>query len=109
MNFICKVIFSIVATLSSYSAFASWSFERSVGEIQVLADRVRVFVGVTYGTCGVNEGWWGWSTSDPRHKDWLSMVLAAQAGGRTIVVTDVDGSCGGTGGDIVGLEALSIK
>jgi hypothetical protein len=101
-------LFGALLTVSQI-AVAAYSFERSIVEIQVLSDRVRVYVGTTYGTCGVNEGWWGWSTSDPRHKDWLAVALAAQAQERPIVVHDTEGSCTGPGGDVVGLEGLSIK
>jgi hypothetical protein len=94
---------------ASQVAVAGYSFERSVGEVQVLSDRVRIYVGTTYGTCEASEGWWGWSTSDPRHKDWLALVLFAKGTGRSIVVYDDQGSCSGPGGDIVGLERLYLK
>jgi hypothetical protein len=95
--------------LASHLAYAGYAFERYVAEIQVLPDRVRIFVGTTYGSCGVNEGWWGWSTSDPRHKDWLALVLSAQAQNRPVVVYDEHGSCSGPTTQEVGIERLSIK
>ena len=103
-----KIFFAIILTMVSQTVLAS-SFERNVFDIQVLSDRVRIKIGTTYGTCGSYEGWWGWATSNPRHKDWLSIVLSAQAQNRKIVVLDEQNSCAGPGGDTIGLEGLSIK
>lgn len=109
MNRAASLVLCASFAAASQSALASWSFERSVGEVQVLSDRVRIYVGTTYGTCGANEGWWGWSTSDPRHKDWLALALFARSQGKTVVVIDNDGTCAGPGGDTVGLEGLTAK
>lgn len=102
-------LLNVVVLLVAQVSFAGTSFERAISEIQILSDRVRINIGVTYGTCGVAEGWWGWSISDPRHKDWLSMALSAQAQGRKITVFDDNGACAGPGSDTIGLEGMSIK
>lgn len=107
--FFAKVLCATGLLLASQTVLAAWSFERNVAEIQILSDRVRIYVGTTYGTCGASEGWWGWSTSDPRHKDWLALILSAQAQGKRIVVIDNDGACSGPGSDTVGLEGLTMK
>ena len=101
----------MIATLCVSNACVAGTFERDVNEIQVYDDRVRVNVGTTYGTCQDKEGWWGWSTSNPRHKDWLSLVLSAQAQGKKITVVDIHSSCAGSGSvnDIIGLEAVFLK
>jgi hypothetical protein len=86
------------------------SFERDVGEIQVYGDRVRIYIGVTYATsCGIADLWWGWSTSDPRHKDWLALALTAKTQGKKLVFYDAQDSCSGPGPDTIGIEGLFIK
>ena len=92
----------------SFPSFAGYEFERNIHEVQVLSDRVRINVGTTYGTCGKNEGWWGWMLNNPASNHWLSVVLTAQAQGKKIVVLDTHGSCGGIG-DGVGLEGVYLK
>ena len=105
-----SVAVALGALMSGASpALAEWGFQRNVSEVQVHPDRVRLNVGVTYGTCGANEGWWGWSTSDPRHKDWLAIALVALSAQKPLVIVDAHGSCSGPGGDTVGLERLHLK
>jgi len=103
-----KVVVVTLGILFSFPALAGYTFERSIQEIQILSDRVRINVGTTYGTCGKNEGWWGWMLENSASNHWLSLVLSAQAQGKKIVVLDEHGSCGGIG-DGVGLEGIYLK
>ena len=90
-----------------HSSSYALTFARTISKIDINADRVRIFVGVTYGTCGDFNDWWGWSTSDPRHKDWLSLAMTATVTGKEVEVVDVHDSCSGPG-DAVGLEELNL-
>ena len=104
-----KLFQAVLLALVSTQALAN-SFERDVGEIQVHGDRVRIYIGVTYGTnCGLADLWWGWSTSDARHKDWLALALAAKAQGKKLVFHDANETCSGPGSDTLGIEGLFMK
>lgn len=101
---LCSVI-----SLFAIQVADAGSFERTPREIQILPDRVRIYLGTTYGTCGQFEGWWGWSTSDPRHKDWLELVYFAIDKGLTLVFYDAQDSCYGPGGDTLEIDGLFGK
>ena len=101
-------ILILLLSLSSSVVYAG-AFGKIIKELQVYEDRVRLNVGVTYGTCGSREGWWGWSTGNARHKDWLALALTAQAQRIEVIVYDAQDSCGGPASDITGLEGLFIK
>jgi len=103
-----KYIFGFMALLVSMPSFSASSFIEDITEIQVLEDRVRLKVGVTYGTCGEKEGWWGWSTTHDRHKDWLAIAMTAYAQNSKIVVYDAQSSCSGLS-DAIQLEGLYLK
>ena len=103
-----KRIFSTMAIFISFTSF-SYEFERDIHEVQVLSDRVRINLGITYGTCGDNEGWWGWMLTQPASSQWLSVVLSAQAQNKKVTVFDAHGSCGGIIKDAVGLEGIYLK
>jgi hypothetical protein len=104
-----KLFQAVLLALASTQALAN-SFERDVGEIQVYGDRVRIYIGVTYGTsCGIADLWWGWSTSDARHKDWLALALTAKAEGEKLVFHDAQDACSGPSSDTLGIEGLFMK
>jgi hypothetical protein len=103
-----KSLIIVLSITFSFVSSAAYKFERDIKEVQIFSDRVRIDVGTTYGTCGDNEGWWGWMITNPASAHWLSLVLSAQAQGKKITVHDEHGSCGGIG-DGVGLEALYLK
>lgn len=103
-----KFFFVFLLFVSSLPAFAAHSFDKDIYEIQILEDQVRLRVGVTYGTCGSKEGWWGWSTEHDRHKDWLSLALMAYAQNKKITVYDAQSSCSGLP-DVIQLEGLYLK
>jgi len=103
--FSCFYLFTLAFSLPAFSEHA---FDRKINEIQVLEDQVRLNVGGTYGTCGDIDGWWGWSTSHERHKDWLSLALMAYAQNKNITLYDVDSSCGGLP-SVIKLEGLYLK
>jgi len=104
-----KILIAVALFIQVGQALSENWFEKSVGEIQVHADRVRIYVGTTYGTCASMDGWWGWSTGDSRHKDWFALVLFAQAQDKKIVLYDAQSACSGPGGDTIGIEALFVK
>jgi len=107
MKLVSKLLCSLFLVSPLVSASSSFTLE--IVEIQVLSDRVRLALsGNAYGTCGVKEGWWGWSTTNERHQDWLSLALAAQAQGKRITVYDEQSSCQGPV-DVIGIEGLFIK
>ena len=73
-GFLMKIFFLAVLGLSLISISIAYEFYRSIKEIQVLSDRVGMNVGVTYGTCGENEGWWGWDISNPASNYWPPLL-----------------------------------
>lgn len=81
------------------------SFTREVKEVRVYQDRVIVHAGGGYGTCGDRNGWFGWDTANPRHSDFLSMVLTAKATKTPLTFYDAGNACGGPEG-AVGIEGL---
>ena len=84
----------LLLILFSSSSFAGL-FKNHINEIQVYQDRVRVHTSGSYGTCGAKDGWFGWKTSNERHKDWLSLVLAAKMSGTKVSMYEQQNSCNG--------------
>lgn len=102
-----KKIAIVSVLLVSSSSVGAHLFKRHVNEVQVYQDRVRVHTGGTYGTCGERDGWFGWKTSNERHKDWLSLVLVGKASGAKVTMYDQHNSCNGMS-DAVEVEGVFL-
>lgn len=100
------LLFGCLAVFSS-SVYAG-SFTRQIQDVQVLEDRVRIYVGTTYGTCGSREGWWGWPLSHAAHSAWLSVVLTAVSQSEPVTIYDSQDSCAG-GTDYSALEGIFLS
>jgi len=84
---------------------------RDLGEVRVYEDHVKINVGITYGTCKDSNGkeWWGWSTDNKAHKDWLSLILMAKASGKKVMFYDMHSSCSGPVSNVIGVEGLFLE
>ncbi len=100
-----KIVFCMLAVVGV--AHGS-SFEREIKEVQVYEDRIRINIGITYGSCGAKDVWWGWHTTNISSASWLSVVLTAQAQGKAVTVYDAQDSCAGPV-DAIGLEGIFLK
>jgi hypothetical protein len=109
MKSLLRVSLFALALLTAQTVMAATSFARFPSQVQILDDRVRMYIGTTFGTCGEHEGWVGWSIAHPRHKDWLDLTMLAIQEGKLLIFHDAQDSCYGPGGDTLEIDALYLK